>query len=704
MEPPLRPDVIHFDAYEMRLPTQELFKNGLRIRLAPQAFQILRMLVERRGELVTREQLRKALWSEDTFVDFDHGLNNAIKRIRDVLIDSAEAPRYIETLPRLGYRFIGPVDGNGLNVQASPTPALPSSMSSTRSTAMWAIGLGLLVLTVIGWFARPSLPPPKIIRTVQLTSDGSQKGGFVTDGVRIYFGQRTNNSWTLASVPVVGGEVVPIRTPFKEGEIISISPDKSGLLFIEGSIFQENPLWQIPVTGGAPRRLSNILARGAALSPDGRSLAYVNGNNIYLAKADGTESRKLPLTNSDPAVWPWKPVWSPDGKRLRFDLYTMNQHTCSLWEYTEKEKDIHRVFPDTGNPVQRCMGAWTQDQKYYLYQAWDDLVTVPGGAPVPDIWAVREAVDWFHKSTREPVQLTVGPVHFDSLTPGTDGKTIYAHGYGPSRGELTRYDGKTRKFSLYLAGISADGVTFSRDGGWVAYVKYPQGELWRCKADGSEALQLTFSPLVAYSPSWSPDGKRIAFSAQKAGTTWQPYIVAADGSDHLLQPLADSGNDPSWSPDGNSLLLGPKFFERRPNLHILDLKTNRLSLVPGSEGLWFPQWSPDGQQISATSATEDKLMVFDRVTQKWTLLARTELNAHRWSRDGKYVYFARTVPDPGIFRIAPGSSDSPRKVASLEGLRTAGFDWFNLDSSDQPLILQDITPGSEIYALQWEAP
>jgi TolB-like protein/DNA-binding winged helix-turn-helix (wHTH) protein len=109
LEASVHPDVIRFDAYEMRLPTQELFKHELRIKLAPQAFQILRMLLERPGELVTREELQKALWSVDTFVDFDHGLNNAIKRIRDVLSDTPENPRYIETLPRLGYRFVGEI-------------------------------------------------------------------------------------------------------------------------------------------------------------------------------------------------------------------------------------------------------------------------------------------------------------------------------------------------------------------------------------------------------------------------------------------------------------------------------------------------------------------------------------------------------------------------------------------------------------------
>ena len=120
-------EVVRFGPYEIRLRTQELFKHGLRLKLTPQAFQVLRILLERPKELVTRDDLHQALWSADTFVDFDHGLNNAIKPIRDVLGDSVEAPLYIETLPRLGYRFIGQITENG-----KPTgPAVASDPTSS---------------------------------------------------------------------------------------------------------------------------------------------------------------------------------------------------------------------------------------------------------------------------------------------------------------------------------------------------------------------------------------------------------------------------------------------------------------------------------------------------------------------------------------------------------------------------------------------
>jgi len=105
---------LRFDEFEIDLRSGELWVRGKRLRLQDQPFQVLRVLLERRGEIVTRDELKQILWPADTFVDFDDGLNTAIRKIRDALADSAEKPRFIETLPRRGYRFVGQVtDGRG---------------------------------------------------------------------------------------------------------------------------------------------------------------------------------------------------------------------------------------------------------------------------------------------------------------------------------------------------------------------------------------------------------------------------------------------------------------------------------------------------------------------------------------------------------------------------------------------------------------
>ena len=113
MASPAKPNIVSFGAYEFNPYSGELRKEGMRVRLEGQPLAILQMLLDRPGELVTREELQKKLWPGDTFVDFEHSLNAAVKRLRAALIDSADQPRYIETLARRGYRFVAPTNGVG---------------------------------------------------------------------------------------------------------------------------------------------------------------------------------------------------------------------------------------------------------------------------------------------------------------------------------------------------------------------------------------------------------------------------------------------------------------------------------------------------------------------------------------------------------------------------------------------------------------
>jgi len=273
-----------------------------------------------------------------------------------------------------------------------------------------------------------------------------------------------------------------------------------------------------------------------------------------------------------------------------------------------------------------------------------------------------------------------------------------------------RYDARSQRLIPFLSGISVEGVSFSKDGTWMAYVKFPQGELWRGKTDGSEELQLTYRPLVAYDPHWSPDGKRIVFCAQQPGTEWQLYMVAAEGGppQRLLPTLTNIG-DPTWSPDGNSILFASMEQSSDKSLYILDLRTNRVSTVPESEKRYSPRWSPDGQYIAATSPDRQKLMRFEFKTEKWVdwVDSATPLGVgwQSWSHDAKHIYFDTSLgADQGIFRV--GIADHKlEKVVSLKDIRQIGTfgAWFSLTSDDDPLVLRDAST-QEIYALEWEAP
>src|SRR5579872_5887403 len=115
---------IRFDAFEVDMRSGEVRKHGIRLKLHRQPFQVLSLLLEHPGDVVTREELRLKLWPGDTFVDFDTGLHSAVKKLRDALCDSAEHPRYIETLPRRGYRFIGQVQNGDLSNEVAPIEPL----------------------------------------------------------------------------------------------------------------------------------------------------------------------------------------------------------------------------------------------------------------------------------------------------------------------------------------------------------------------------------------------------------------------------------------------------------------------------------------------------------------------------------------------------------------------------------------------------
>ena len=198
-------------------------------------------------------------------------------------------------------------------------------------------------------------------------------------------------------------------------------------------------------------------------------------------------------------------------------------------------------------------------------------------------------------------------------------------------------------------------VDFSRDGNWAAYVKYNDGTLWRSKPDGSEKLQLTYSPLQVTVPYWSPDGTRIAFSGAKPGEPYRIYVIPADGGNPEQISSGQSEMDPTWSKDGNALMFGVVAAPGniQPKIMLLDLKTHALTQVAGSDGICCPRWSPDGHYVIGLSADNQKLLLLDLSTQKWRQLADKigTFGYMTWSWDRKYIFFdTSSTLDPAFFR------------------------------------------------------
>jgi DNA-binding winged helix-turn-helix (wHTH) protein len=509
--------IIRFSTFEVNLHTGELRQRGQKVKLQEQPLQVLAALLERPGEMVTREELRSKLWPADTFVDFDHSLNAAIKRLRDALGESAETPIFIVTLARRGYRFIVPIVQAGPQSEAQqrvPTSGLvpavtaPSSaavkVAEPRTTApdpkLWkaTIPAAALVIVLVGiyvWIGRP-LPPPKVLNTTQITHDGVPKqSGILTDGSRLFIIETNGARTFLAQASVTGGDTSFIRTPFTNIAVSDISRDHSQLLAANlVGTETESQLWTLPVAAGTPRELSDLVGHSGVWSPDGRQLALAKGPDIYIANADGTNARKL-ITVSGAAQWI---RFSPDGSRLRFTR-GLQGTSSSIWEVRVDGTDFHPVLKGLNGPPSECCGVWSADGRYYLFvNNASDLRR--------DIWALRESQGFFDRRPSATFQLTTGPMSLDSPVPGLDGKRLFAHGL-LSRGELVRYENRSSQFAPFLSGISAGELDFSRDGKWVTYVSYPERTLWRSRIDGSEGLQLTYSPVAAFLPASS--GKSV---------------------------------------------------------------------------------------------------------------------------------------------------------------------------------------------------
>jgi len=571
---------------------------------------------------------------------------------------------------------------------------------SLRPAAAGAVLLALLVAGILLYLWTRPEPAPSVSNYVQLTHDGQQKSLIGTDGSRLYVGLASSAVQEVAELSTSGGETRKLSImPSANMLPLSLSPDGSVLLVVDGQgVPAKGPLWGLPVLGGSPRRLADSIGQSASWSPDGQMLAYTNGGELFVARADGTDSRKLFSMKSLVS----DPVWSPDGRHLRFgssdDLGALiGQHL--LWEVGADGSNLHRLLAGWHNPPDECCGRWTADGKYFVFESNGQL------------WSLAQK-GRFAKSDPKPVPLTSSPMSLYAPTPSEDGKKLFLVGR-TYRGDLMRYDQKTGQFSPFLGGISAEYIGFSKDGQWAAYTSYPEGTIWRSKLDGSERLQLTYPPLSGVMPRWSPDGKTIVFFKFSEGTgrPAKIYEVSSDGGSprELMPGDPQNQQDPNWSPDGSKIIFagdanGAATSVTTASIRVLDLSTKKVSNLPGSEGLFSPRWSSDGRYVAAMTGDSNVVRLFDFQTQKWTEIAKGSFGWLNWTKDGQYLYILDFAGKGAIVRIRI-SNHKLETVADLKDFVLTGRygGSLSLSPDDSPLLLRDAGT-QDVYSLDWIEP
>jgi Tol biopolymer transport system component/DNA-binding winged helix-turn-helix (wHTH) protein len=638
--------VIGFGTLEVDLQAGELRRNGRKIRLQEQPFLVLAMLLERPGEIVTREELRGRLWPVDTFVDFDHGLNAAVKRLRDALGDSAENPRFVETLARRGYRFIAPTQSQEGGAAQKTVPAA----SSGRYWRIVPAGATLLIVGImVGWHAgHRSVAAVRMLER-RLTSNPENdpviSAAISPDGNMLAFADRTG----VFLRQVGTGETHPISTQdVARTYCVSWFPDGSHVLATRTTSPSEPPsLWSMSIFGGTPRRIMDGAERGI-VSPDGSQIVFVRGDyshqEIWEMQANGEHAHKVlgePGDNIDALVW------SPDGRRIAFVLsrYKLgwDDAEVSLLIRDMGGQDLSRVL---SSPRLRSALAWTSDGR--LIYSLSELP--PGSQNDTNLWAVGVDPRGV-KSWGPPTRLTNGSDAKMRASISTDGKRL-----------------------IFLRGAESPGVYVTEvEGG---------GRL-------SPLQRLSLDERRNFPYTWTPDGKSVIFTSDREGV-FHLFKQAVD------QPAPDLlvGGEQSvilarLNADSTAVLYAlnpePSDVERRIRLMRLALAGGTPQFVLQDAGINNFQCARAPATVCVLSEfTGNRLefFTFDALTGEKKPLTRIEgpewyLQNWTLSPDGTMLAMSKKhrVPGPAAIRLYFVADGKERTLTLKNWSGISSIDW-----------------------------
>jgi len=566
---PVRVPVFRFGVFEVDIACGELRKQGVLIRLQGQPFQILVMFLERSGELVTRDEIRRKLWPPDTYIDFEQGLGTAIKKLRHALGDDAERPHYIETLPKRGYRFIAHVERPSDPGPPDPLPS-PPTIANVRSRSSWIVAAvvivltGVLVAAVAFWDRESPLPgtEPPLAAVPLTTYPGIESSpSFSPDGNQVAFSWdgETRNNFDIYVKPVGSGPPLRLTADPAADVNPAWSPDGRSIAFHRLLPDNRAAIIEIPALGGPERLLAEISIPPsspfgpfsswysdsqwlAASDLVGRSIGGTDTYGIYLISRETGERR---LLTRPPAgvIGDSSPALSPDGQSLAFirsaghglgDLYVVRISP----QLGTKGRPNQVTFANS--PIVKP--AWTADGSSIIFgidKNVGSLWRVPalGGK-------VERLVSGAEVGQTPAVSMRGNRFAFSRRTFDTN---IWHTEISSERDEA--FSAKTVAPSTWMEW----DARFSPDGKKIAFASDRSGssEIWVCDSTGSNAAELTsLGGAGLGSPRWSPDGQTLVFDSAIQGQ-WDVYAVAVHGG-QLRSITSDPSNEqvPQWSEDG----------------------------------------------------------------------------------------------------------------------------------------------------------
>ncbi len=552
-------ETVRFGLFELDLRAAQLTRNGTTIRLPQQPLRLLSILIESPGEIVTREQLRQRLWPSDIFIDFDHGLNKSMQKLRDALGDSAASPRYIETIPRVGYRFIAPVR-NGTRPQepnadieipqrppdriASP-PAAPVTGNRRARWLLFAAAVLAIVATAGIMDHLSARFHPAVVKYTQLTdfTDSATTPALSPDGHILAF-IRGESSFVSAGQIYVkmlpGGEARPLTNDARLKYGLAFSPDGSQIAYsvMEDSGFNTDT---ISVLGGDPHLLLKNAAGLTWLDPHDLLFSRIRSGlhmGIVTQAVTGDTLRELYLPPHERAMAHYS-FASPD----RRSALVVEMNGQGEWTLCQLISLAGASPPKPVGPTGECTAAgWSPDGSWMYFVA-----TVEGQS---HLWRQR-----YPDGRTE--QITLGPSEEEGLAVERDGRSIITS-IGEHESAIWIHDAEGER-SLSSEGeivANTSPPSFEADDKTLYYLLRHQGgnypELWRLKLNtGKSEAVLPGTSMVDYDV--SPDGKQVVYTSVGRDGRSQLWLAPMDRSSPARR-IGDSGETtPHFGPRGQIL-------------------------------------------------------------------------------------------------------------------------------------------------------